>query len=658
MLLLCLLISSVLSGQVISTQYWTGGHCEICGADYACSNGYGNWNGGMQFFTDQVPVGQIVTQVQIELLGKWSCASNPTDITVVLQGTEIQTVSRFGDCACGNCNDPAVLTWNNNGACFPNYNFGGDNILTVTTNGLICPSSTTLTITYGPGNQQSCSSVEPQCSNGCGPNGTCAVDQNTQTASCDCNPYTFGSECQCYIPSYMLSTDHPPVLDVASSGFKSKDTLSLSLQNSMKYYDTQITFRNSVDNTCDYAAPYIGNIWTTTPDYVNCRQNIEGIIPWISAYPTCVVDRSLVGDYLVFEGIMIVNNKEKVGVLANNRPIDIVRTLTNNIIFQILYPTDITITSNNVTVYAVENVVAAITSAVFTVDINAVPGLARVTLLTTVQYPFKMIEPIVLGGDTNRFALAHSQLSDPSYVCADDGNYCAQLWDIVITPNPNECNYNGDYMFNFTLDCQASQTDCPLDAATNTGAISFSLESEDFCPQIVETIDLAGTLKSYSSNTHANLKSSFIVDQTVYFELELTSTKATIVNVVINTVTVAIWDGSSVLLFDSGNTAEGSSLSLVVDDNNNNPKAYFQLQLVEGSFPVAVDGAEQIEFVVDASVTFLNTQKRAIQDQTIPSYKLTATTVISNDQIPGSNTGAVKTLGILSLISLLISIVF
>jgi hypothetical protein len=659
MFLLCLLISSVLSGQVISTQYWSGGHCTVCGGDYACSNGYGNWNAGSRSFDDLVPVGEIVTHVKVEVAGKFGCGGQPANITVTLQGTEVQTVSRTGDCACESCDIPAILEWDNNGACFPNYNFGGSNVLTVSTNGLICVHSATLTITYGPGNQQTCSNIEPQCPNGCGTNGSCVIDQNTQTAYCNCSEYSFGEQCQCFIPSYMLSTDHAPVLDTVNSGFKSKDTLTLSLQNSMKYYDTQITFRNSIDNTCDYAAPYLGNVWTVIPDYVNCRQNIQGTILWIAAFPTCVVNRSIVGDYLVFEGIMIVNNKENVGVLANNRPINIVRTLTNNIIFQILYPTDITITSNNVTVYAAINVVAAITSATFTVDVNAVPGVAHIKLLTTVQYPFKMIEAIAVGGDSDRFSMTHTQISDPAYVCADDNNFCAQLWDIVITPNPNECNYDGDYMFNFTLDCQPSQTDCPLDSNTNTGAISFVLESEDFCPQIIESIDLGGTLKSYSSNAHTNLKSSFIVDQTVYFELELTSTKATIVNVKINTVTVMMWDGSQNVLFDGGsNTAFGSLLSLVVDDDNNNPKAYFQLQLLEGSFPVGVDEAEQIQIVVDASVTFLNTQKRSIQAQTIPSYELTASTVISNDPLPASNAGSVKTLGIFNMICLLISLIF
>jgi len=138
----------------------------------------------------------------------------------------------------------------------------------------------------------------------------------------------------------------------------------------------------------------------------------------------------------------------------------------------------------------------------------------------------------------------------------------------------------------------------------------------------------------------------------------MTSTKATIVNVEINTVTVLLWDGNQIVLFESGsNTVDGSSLSLVVDDNNNNPTAFFQLQLSGDSFPVELDGAEQIQFVVDASVTFLNTQKRSIQAQTIPSYELTASTVVSNDQISASGTGSVKTWGIVGMICLMISLI-
>ena len=39
----------------------------------------------------------------------------------------------------------------------------------------------------------------------------------------------------CSVPSYLLSTDHPPKLDVDRSGFLSKDKLTLMVNVSAKY---------------------------------------------------------------------------------------------------------------------------------------------------------------------------------------------------------------------------------------------------------------------------------------------------------------------------------------------------------------------------------------------------------------------------------------
>src|SRR5881409_1514001 len=52
-LALCLVApSAARAGVYTTTVNWGGGFCLVCGGDYACSNGTGNWNGGNATFVD------------------------------------------------------------------------------------------------------------------------------------------------------------------------------------------------------------------------------------------------------------------------------------------------------------------------------------------------------------------------------------------------------------------------------------------------------------------------------------------------------------------------------------------------------------------------------------------------------------------------------
>jgi hypothetical protein len=66
-----------------------------------------------------------------------------------------------------------------------------------------------------------------------------------------------------------------------------------------------------------------------------------GIIPWTAAYPTCVVQKNVTDQWLIFAGEMIVENKENLGPMSENRPGDIIRTIVSRLPFQVRYPTSV-----------------------------------------------------------------------------------------------------------------------------------------------------------------------------------------------------------------------------------------------------------------------------------------------------------------------------
>ena len=142
--------------------------------------------------------------------------------------------------------------------------------------------------------------------------------------------------------------------------------------------------------------------------------------------------------------------------------------------------------------------------------------------------------------------------------------------------------------------------------------------------------------------------------------MKLSSSKATIINVNVNSVKVVLWNGIEVQLYNgNSNTLQGDTVLLLVDDENQNSEALIQLTLESSIFPVEEDLSEQITFEINADVTYFNTQKRmikrTIQQQKIPSYTLSTSAVITNDE--ESNAGAIMQTG-LYLMIMIIPLIF
>lgn len=654
LILILILFSQLINSTSVSqTMYWWGGWCSICDSsntgDYSCSVGYPTWNDGFNAFLNQVPPDNIVTQITGSLVGQWGCnfTDNDWNATVLLlvDGVQIPSVTSQpvpGECFCTECDPPIQYSWYNNGGCFPHYNynpsrfFGGNLVQLQIPWGIVCVESLTLTITYEPGDPTNCLEYIPDCPGGCLNGGTCVVDCNANTQQCNCTADYYGPNCQCDIPSYDLTTDHPPVLDVSRSGFLTTDTLYLFVNNSVKYYNTEISFVNQQNTDCDYSYSAGGVTWSYTFYGDTCVNMFEGVIPWADAWPTCLFNRTVTADWITFEGIMIVQNTENLGLLAPNRPFELTRTIVSNLPFLVQYPRFIDL-NHYIQVYAPVDVIAAITNQTFEYSANCLPGYGYITLETTVQYPFYLDQPAWIK--TSAPGLYPTIISNS--VCGDNINQiCVQNWLFKITPK-NICALTGIYLFNYSIACQPSAgSSCPLDSSTDTGTITMNIESEYFCPQIIQDVDVSGSLESYEDSGHTHHKNGFFLGETIYFEILLNSSKATIINTTVQDFSVILWNSDNKLLYDDGTiTAAGLACDLVVVDNTHTPQsavqAWIQVEINPSVFPVGLDLNEQVNFQVTVDVTYFDTGpvKRTITQSVSGSQSFMANT---DAQLTGS----------------------
>ena len=638
-IILFLLIGLALMQSITITVQRYGNGCTICAGNngttgnYACSNNYGIWNNGFNSFNATIPNGNIVTSITASTHGQFGCQGS-ADLSLILNGNLVKRGIYNGKCTCGIC-DPAVIFTNNT---IPLYNYDSTNIIQIVVNsGLICVHDMDITLNYGLGNRQG-TIPPPICSNGCG-NGICVYNQYQQSV-CSCPFAWFGTQCQYNIVPSLTGTDSPPVLDLPNTGFKTKGIFTVTVKNSIKYYNTLIDFVRSTNDTCNYSEPYKGIIWTNTE--LNGEPTIAYTmtIPWDDFYPSCIFNREVVGNYLVFGGVMQITNNEFLGNLSSLRPIPIVRTVSTSIVILVQYPIAINLQSGNINVFSSILIQAAIISQVWNSGFPSIPGSGIIILETTVQNPFLLNATQITGP----YGMTLSVSLYDNSGCPDDGrSICIQQWQIINVPDNNLCVIDGSYMSNFTVTCQQSrQNNCPIDSNTNSGAVQFDLVSGNFCPQITDTVDLTGTLTTYLDKDMTIPKSDYLFGQVVYIKIRLDSTKAKIIQATLNTLSVTLWNGIVAQIYSNGITSTGTILNTQVDITSNPQENYINLVVNKNIFNVDQDSNQPIVFNAQVTATFENTgpvlmniekifQNTNEKSLTTTSYaSITGTTVVNS----------------------------
>jgi hypothetical protein len=228
------------------------------------------------------------------------------------------------------------------------------------------------------------------------------ADATCGTATCGCGS---GHTCvngvcvrQCDATglSLPLNTTLPVTLYAAGSGFAG-DTLTLSVDESIKYADTDIDFGAAVGH-CGGAVPM--SAWQATAvGFPECVRRWRVSVPWAqanggSATSGCGVSLAPAAGpedaSLVYRGLVRVHNTEQ--ALPG-----VPRAQTHPVPFAVVFPREVAVATARVTAFARVVTVSAVTEQSVTVSPAASPATAALSLRvrTSVQWPFRLSAPVL-----------------------------------------------------------------------------------------------------------------------------------------------------------------------------------------------------------------------------------------------------------------------
>lgn len=465
-----------------------------------------------------------------------------------------------------------------------------------------------------------CTVTGPVCSPGCGINGNCTFLGDGVHTHCLCDAGWSGPDCSCNIPSYFLTTDNAPVLDVSHSGFATKDILNLMVNVSSKYYNVQIAFKNEKNASCNFPATTGVNFWTPTffgPS--QCQWSLLGQIPWGVAWSTCLFQRDETDNYITFSGEMEVYMTEDLGSI---RGVALTRTHLHTLPFSVVFPKTVAVSSDALTVYSTYVADAAIVDQSYT-STDPPNGRGAIRLYTSVQWPYALQGPLASSSDNLHLPITVTgpEVAPAAPLCPNDGkSACQQYFDFVITPDFGQCNLNGNYMFNFNVGCHPSvpAASCPL-MAPATGSIAFKLQSSYICQQIVANVDLSAQIEPYATVLYDVPKYDFVVGAPAYYLVHTQSSQVSITSTTLSTLNVIAPNGTSILLYDAsagGSTGFGNAVSLAVTNGfagKGTPQNDVTISILYDPvfFATPGDSITHWTFHVVCNVVFYNTQTAA-----------------------------------------------
>jgi len=192
--------------------------------------------------------------------------------------------------------------------------------------------------------------------------------------------------------------------------------------------------------------------------------------------------------------------------------------------FRISFPQQITLIAPEIRIAApMVTLYAVIEQTIQDINFNPAEdenfGTVQLTIKTQTQYPFGLrnfTDPVApalirtISGDIQGDPV-WIQSDNPETCISVDGsedNYlCEQEWKILITPNL--CDVSGEYQMEMWATCFTDVSGCALDANapsqtsnTWTGYLDFTIEAQNFCPQIVDEITVTGNIDKFAESTY------------------------------------------------------------------------------------------------------------------------------------------------------------
>jgi hypothetical protein len=437
-----------------------------------------------------------------------------------------------------------------------------------------------------------------------------------------------------WTPTSALETKNEPVFSAGESVVDTLDTLDLVWYNPNKFTLTGVT-ANEVPVPSSPA-------WTCQPGTQGDPVRLpDGTLHNAGCYNRCVYKVNLQelmageatatstqNDFLRILGKMNVGNNETFTVFAGQgtRNETITRDIESAFIFEIGLPLVTSGTTTNLTGLFPPNRLAAIILQSVDVQIDGLIPTGRVLILTQFQWPFKL----EVDGSTGLVVQAQNGIPTTATLlqdCADPGldaapgrdgtnvELCNQVWEVILKPGvqrPQQCQLDGSYKITgFLSTCQPAYSDCPI-ATPVDESISFILDSENFCPNVLEDIQLTATLEAFNDAALTDSSGNFLQDDMIYFKSVVISNQVSIESATLKSMTVT---------FDSTSTNPSRRLQYDVDSLppvaaevvDFNPtdgltsatELSFEFRLTDPPFTLPVDGSQQFSVDIEIDVTYV-----------------------------------------------------
>jgi len=248
-------------------------------------------------------------------------------------------------------------------------------------------------------------------------------------------------------------------------------------------------------------------------------------------------------------------------------------------------------------------------------DYDSGSDTAFILITTSVQWPYFLISPVVMGYPNDQFS-TNISLSDDSQCPASEGSSCLQVWSvgIVHVASSGQCNVNGNYTFDWDFTCQAGFTSaCGVSNGTSIPSITAMLGSDDVCATVSVVSNIAGSLASYSDNNYTTEMATYASNGVIFLEAAVTA-DVTVSSVALQQVRV-VQNGVPLVIYNfpsevdpSLNFGFGSDTGSVLQFN------FVAIDAASPSFLIfnSVGGQDVFTFTVEADlvVTYQTTLSR------------------------------------------------
>lgn len=443
---------------------------------------------------------------------------------------------------------------------------------------------------------------------------------------CDMGFYGFG--CQCQRPQTGDETSLPNSLNIPDTQF-SNDVFTLSYFENIKYRSTcsdpNIIFMDNDGNEDADAETkcYSKFTWSvvepTETDESDCSDRTWtgtiSVSDFVNGAAGCLHETIAVEDaYTDITYRFAVQNYETTAATGTiGSPIYLERSVTHLMPFTLRFNTEIAVSSGNERVFSkVVSATALVESILSSRPSISDEATAKVVLFTSVQYPFKLVNPVatqVAGGLTGgSWTVAAAHNSARGYACEDvAGQDCviAFEWTITDPISSPVCSFTGSYQVRFDVECVFGASGCPVD--DEQVFVSFDLESSaNHCPTVVDTTEFSSSLSTYTDNSYLTEYSSFIEEDTIYAKAFVSSPDVSLASVQWNSIVISGGTlGSDIALITDGSIVADSAY--VVDEVGSttvtDPTLY-QTQFSEPTFSFKIPkGALNVQTRSTASFT-------------------------------------------------------